>query len=66
LDGRSEGNADVMRVGDMSSASGGWMNKPWVESLGEGDDWGVGLTGSWGGSLEGMGMGRIGRIGGGI
>jgi hypothetical protein len=56
----------VMRVGDMSSASGGWMNKPWVESLGEGDECGVGLTASSGGGLEDMGMGRVGRIGGGI
>jgi hypothetical protein len=39
------------------------MNKPWVESLGEGDECGVG---SWGGGLEDMGMGRVGRIGGGI
>jgi hypothetical protein len=43
LDGKSEGNADVMRVGDMSAGSGGWMNKPCVESLGDGDECGGGL-----------------------
>jgi hypothetical protein len=28
-----ENNADVMRVGDMSSGFGGLMDKPWVEIL---------------------------------
>ena len=64
LEGNKEGNADVMRVGDMSSGFGGLMNKPWVESLGEGDECGcaVGSTVSCGGGLEDMGVGRVGRI----
>ena len=32
-----------MRVGDISSGFGGLMIKPWVESLGEGDDCGGGM-----------------------
>ena len=43
------------------------MNKPWVESLGEGDDCGGGVVGSTvscvGGGLEDTGMGSVGRIG---
>lgn len=51
----------------MSSGLGGLMNKPSVESLGEGDDCGgVGSTVSCAGGLEDTGMGRVGRIGGGF
>ena len=59
----------MIRVGDISPGSGGSMNKPWVvETFGGGD-------GSGGGEesrvfccrgLEDTGMGRVGKIGGGI
>jgi len=72
LEGRSEGNADVIRVGDISSGSGGLMNKPWVVETfggGEGEDGsggGAGSRVSCCGGLEDTGMGRVGKIGGGI
>ena len=61
----------MIREGDVSSGSGGLMNKPWVvETFGggegaDGSDGGGRSRVSCCGGLEDTEMGRVGKIGGG-